>query len=54
LLVFDAKELRTLQSYIAEDLTTGVFYRFRVSAYNFNGEGPLSNELSTYACIAPT
>ena len=38
-LIFDAKNLRTLTQYIANNLDTGRFYRFTVSAYNFNGEG---------------
>ena len=53
-LVFDAKELRTLTSYSAENLDTGRLYRFKVSAYNFNGEGLLSEEMTTYACVAPS
>ena len=53
-LVFDGKNLRTITSYIAEDLITGNFYRFKVSAFNFNGEGSNSLVLSTYACIAPS
>ena len=46
-LVYDAKELRTLTSYVVDDLTTGTFYRFKVSAYNFNGEGEMSDALET-------
>jgi hypothetical protein len=53
-LVHDAKELRTLTSHMATDLETGRFYRFAVSAYNFNGEGPMSSEMTTYACVAPS
>jgi len=29
-------------------------YRFKVTAYNFNGEGDFSDELLTYACVAPS
>jgi hypothetical protein len=39
---------------VVDDLTTGTFYRFKVSAYNFNGEGEMSDALETYACIAPS
>jgi len=53
-LLFDGKDFRTITSYIVEDLKTGYLYKFRVSAFNFNGEGPLSNELVTYACVAPS
>jgi len=35
-------------------LTTGEIYRFKVSAFNFNGEGSLSAELSTYSCTPPS
>jgi len=53
-LLFDGKDFRTITSYIVEDLLTGTLYKFRVSAYNFNGEGPVSNELITYACVSPS
>ena len=35
-------------------LTTGTYYRFKVTAYNINGEGPASTEMTTYACEAPS
>lgn len=38
-MIFDGKDLRTLTTYIAKNLETGRQYRFKVSAYNFNGEG---------------
>lgn len=47
------KQYRTITSYVATNLTTGFLYRFKVSAFNFNGEGPMSPEMKTYACIAP-
>lgn len=53
-MVYDGKNQRNVLSYIATDLETGRLYRFRVSAYNFNGEGPLSTELLTYSCVAPS
>ena len=53
-LLFDGKDFRTITSYIVEDLNTGSLYKFKISAYNFNGEGPVSNELVTYACVAPS
>lgn len=37
-----------------DDLETGRYYRFKVSAYNYNGEGIMSNELTTYACVEPS
>lgn len=53
-LLFDAKEYRTITSYIVNDLQTGHLYKFTVSAFNFNGEGHVSNELITYACVSPS
>lgn len=53
-LILDAKDSRTLSSYVAEDLQTGGYYKFKVSAYNFNGEGPMSDALETHACVAPS
>jgi len=53
-LVYDGKNTRNVLSYIASDLDTGRLYRFRISAYNFNGEGPMSPELLAYSCIAPS
>ena len=35
-------------------MITGNIYRFKVSAFNYNGEGALSTELSTFACISPS
>jgi hypothetical protein len=52
--IFDGKDFRTIVSYLAEGLDTGRFYRFKVSAYNFNGEGDTSDELTTYACVSPS
>ena len=53
-LALDGKEFRTIVSYIAENLDTGRFYRFKVSAYNFNGEGLASAEMTTYSCSSPS
>jgi len=38
---------------VSENLQTGKLYKYKVSAVNFNGEGPLSDPLLTYACLAP-
>jgi hypothetical protein len=43
--IFDGKDFRTIVSYVARGLDTGRFYRFKVSAYNFNGEGAMSGEM---------
>lgn len=52
--LFDGKDFRTIVTYIADDLDTGRYYRFRISAYNFNGEGATSPEMETYACVSPS
>lgn len=52
--VYDGRNHRNVLKYIATDLDTGRVYRFKVSAYNLNGEGPMSPELITYSCIAPS
>lgn len=45
---------RTLTSFTADDLQTGGYYKFKISAFNYNGQGPLSDELAVYACVAPS
>lgn len=35
-------------------LRTGVAYKFKVSALNFNGAGELSQEVTFYSCLPPT
>jgi hypothetical protein len=52
--MFDGKNFRTIVTYIADDLETARFYRLKVSAYNYNGEGAMSPEIETYACISPS
>ena len=52
--LFDGKDFRTIVTFIADDLDTGRFYRFRISAFNFNGESEMSPEIETYACLAPS
>jgi hypothetical protein len=52
--IYDGSGQRTTTSFIEEDLQVGYLYRFKVSALNFNGEGALSDELQTYACLPPS
>jgi hypothetical protein len=52
-LLYDGKNERNLSIFVAENLKTGGLYKFAVSAYNFNGEGPMSEPLITYSCVAP-
>ena len=35
-------------------MTRGELYRYKVSALNFNGEGPPSDEMQTRACVSPS
>ena len=51
--VFTATSASTIQ-YTATSLTPGNAYKFKVSAYNFNGEGAESDILTTYACDSVT
>ena len=53
-LLFDGKDYNTITSYIVNDLQIGHLYKFTVSAFNFNGEGHVSNELITYSCVSPS
>ena len=52
-LVYDGTGFPTIFLRVITDLTTGSLYRFKVSAFNLNGEGPLSDEMQTRACQAP-
>ena len=40
-------------SYAADGLTAGTLYKFQVSARNAVGEGPLSDEVQSYAQSLP-
>ena len=53
-LVYNGDHFRHARTYIASELTTGSQYRFKVSAFNINGEGEMSDELVTYACLPPS
>ena len=52
-LIYDGKGYPKVSTKIVYNLSTGQMYRFKVSSLNFNGEGSLSSEFLTYACIAP-
>lgn len=53
-MVYNGADFRTVHFRLVDQLETGQLYRFKVSAFNFNGEGPLSDELSTRSCVAPS
>jgi len=39
--------------FTAAGLTPGVTYSFKLSAVNFNGEGPLSSAVLLQSCVVP-
>lgn len=53
ILIFDGKGLPQARVFTKAGLQIGQTYYFRVSALNFNGEGPKSSQLTVKACIAP-
>lgn len=54
-LVYDGAGYPQVRSAVLSGLTPGDHYDFKVSAMNFNGEGPQSTlSLETYSCTAPT
>lgn len=53
-LVFDGSEYGNTRAYMLHNLQTGTLYRFKVSAVNQRGEGPMSDALTTFACEAPS
>lgn len=44
-LIYDGSGFRTVRARTQSNLTRGELYRYKVSALNFNGEGPLSDEM---------
>lgn len=54
LLIYDGKDFPQTRQTVIGGLTTGQLYKFRLTAFNINGEGPESDELVTYACQAPS
>ena len=53
-LVYDGSGNPNIRSRVLTNLTTGSRYDYKVSAINFNGEGPTSTILTTYSCLVPT
>ena len=49
-LAHDGREVPQTLQFVVSGLTTGQLYRFKVTAFNINGEGPASDEMTTYAC----
>ena len=43
----------TINGVLISNLTTGLFYRFTVTAYNFNGASTTSSITSIQPCSAP-
>ena len=53
-IVYDGTHRPGQLSYISTGLITGTFYRFKVLASNFNGDGSLSDEVLIPACMPPS
>jgi hypothetical protein len=54
-MIYDGVGYPQITTYIYASLVTGSQYDFKVSAYNFNGEGAMSTTpLTTYSCLAPS
>jgi hypothetical protein len=55
-LIFDGTNMPEINSYIyrSNSLNPFLTYRFKVSAINFNGEGPQSNIADLRACTSPS
>lgn len=51
--VFDGQNKPGVMSFVANGLRTGVAYKFKVAALNFNGHGPLSEEATFFSCLPP-
>jgi hypothetical protein len=51
--VYDGRERPRTFRFLAVNLTTGLPYRFAVSAHNLNGESELSSTATIYACLVP-
>lgn len=52
-LIFDGTGKPGIIGYLHANLKTRSAYRFKVSAVNFNGEGPDSAEAMFYSCLPP-
>lgn len=54
-LVYDGTGYPQIRSYTLTNLTPGSVWDFKVSASNFNGEGPASaTALRTHSCLPPS
>ena len=49
-LAYDGRENPQTLKFVVDGLSTGQFYRFKITSFNINGEGPASDEMTTYAC----
>lgn len=52
-LVYDGSEEPQVFQFLAANLTSGLPYRFALSAHNLNGESALSDVAIVYACLKP-
>jgi len=52
-LIYDGSTKPNTLKYKLEGLTTGIAYRFAISALNINGESATSNSIEIFACLKP-
>lgn len=52
--IYDGSGFPNTFSYTAQNLTTGLPYRFKVVALNINGQSADGDSVTIYACLKPT
>jgi hypothetical protein len=53
-LIYDGTNRPGQRTFISHNLTPGMYYRFKVLAVNYNGDGPESDESVIPACLPPS
>ena len=53
-MIYDGKYFPGVDYFLVTGLTTGDSYRFKVTALNYNGAGPFTEEIQFYSCLPPT
>jgi hypothetical protein len=52
-LAYDGSLNSAVSSYLVQNLNTGAYYAFYLTAVNFNGESLSSSEMTAVVCLAP-
>jgi hypothetical protein len=52
-LILDGRNQPGITSHIVHGLQTGVAYKFKTVALNFNGAGQFSSEVTYFSCLPP-